>query len=194
MGKSSNHCYLSKQAKEWIEGELLGDGHLGTKSYLSAWFEYSSKYEEYIHYVADTLAGFSIEQVGKIRPIAGVHAYRYTSRSYTELFDVWIGWYAFGRKEVPKDLKLTPTVCRQWYIEDGSLLKPGRVMPAIRLATCGFSLTDVLWLITELKHLGFLATYQQHNNSIYISAYSTKAFLDYIGECPVKCYEYKWGY
>ena len=189
---------MTKGAKEWIEGELLGDGHLGTSSYMSAWFEYSSKYEEYIHYVSNTLRGFGIEQVGKIRSSVssfGTKAYRYTSRSYVELFDVWVGWYAFGRKEIPKrDLHLTPIVCRQWYIGDGSLLKPGRIMPSIRLATCGFSIADVLWLITELKHLGFLATYQQHNNSIYISAYSTQNFLEYLGECPVKCYEYKWRY
>lgn len=192
MGKLSNHCHISKYAKEWIEGELLGDGHLMTRSYLSARFDYTSKHEEYIHYVSDTLAEFGIQQTGKIR--AGVNCYYYASRSYIDLFDIWVGWYALGKKEVPKDLKLTPIVCRQWYIGDGSLLKPGRVMPSIRLATCGFFITDVLWLISELKQLGFLATYQQNNNGIYISAYSTKKFLDYIGECPVKCYKYKWRY
>jgi len=32
------------------------------------------------------------------------------------------------------------------------------------------------------------------SNEIGISAYSTKSLLNYIGECPVECYKYKFEY
>ena len=62
----ANHCNLSQKAKEWIDGELLGDGHFALSSPYSAKFRYGSKYLEYINYVSDTLKSFGIEQSGKI--------------------------------------------------------------------------------------------------------------------------------
>ncbi|GAJ16965.1 unnamed protein product, partial [marine sediment metagenome] len=38
---------------------------------------------------------------------------------------------------------------------------------------------------------GFQCT-RESDNKIHISTKSTKDFLNYIGPCPVKCYEYKW--
>ena len=35
----ANHCFLSKEAKEWIDGELLGDGCLQSQySFTYLWF------------------------------------------------------------------------------------------------------------------------------------------------------------
>jgi len=48
----ANHCFLSKEAKEWIDGELLGDGCLQSQRRYSANFHYSSKYPEYIQYIS----------------------------------------------------------------------------------------------------------------------------------------------
>lgn len=104
-------------------------------------------------------------------------------------------WYPKGKKIVPKDIVLTPLTIRQWYIGDGCLYRPpknGR--PRITLHTTGFPMLDVKWLIERLIKLGFKTTYQPHNNSIYISVYSVKDFLNYIGPCPVEDYQYKWDY
>ena len=185
-----NHCYLTREALQWLAGELLGDGCLQTHSSVSAYFAYGSKYTEYIQYVADTLKGFGIEQAGKINPmVANSIVYHYCSSCYEELFPIWMEWYMYGGKQVPKDLELTPLVCRQWYIGDGGLQTNGC---GITLSTCGFPPTDVLWLVMKLNHAGFQATYQPKQNKIGISAHSVQDFLDYIGECPVNCYRYKW--
>lgn len=95
---------------------------------------------------------------------------------------------------MPRDLKLTPLVCRQWYIGDGCLKKPRRGGPYITLATDAFPVLSVKWLVGQLVNLRFRATRWKSENEISISAYSTKDFLDYIGECPVECYQYKWDY
>jgi len=201
--KTGNHCDISSQAKEWMNGELLGDGCVHSINSCSASFLYSSKYLEYIRYIKDTLKSFGIEQAGKINKRyhekSNSYSYFYSSRRYTGLLPIRKKWYPDGKKIVPRDIELTPLICRQWYIGDGSLSHPkykGKKggNPYIRLATEGFLIEDVKWLITELKKINFKVTWQPNNNGIRVSPYSTKDFLDYIGLCPVNCYQYKFNY
>lgn len=197
--RRGNHVTLSTKAIEWLQGELLGDGCLRSQSEYSVYFIYDSKYEEYISYVSKTLEGFGIKQSGKIRKrvnekLNNCVSYTYCSLSYAELLPLYKKWYPEGKKIVPKDIELTPLTCRQWYIGDGSLLKQKIGRPRIELSTYGFSIEDVELLVKKLHDLGFKASRQPFKNGIRISAYSTRDFLDYIGECPVECYKYKWDY
>lgn len=194
-----NHCDLSIEAIRWIDGELLGDGSLQSHSPYSARFVYSSKHKGYIQYISDTLKSFGIKQSSKIRKKhltdrgMDCHIYQYSSLKYAELLTIYKKWYPKGKKIIPRDIVLTPLVCRQWYIGDGHLAhyKVGR--PSISLATNGFKISDVEWLIKQLKELGIKAN-RTSQNAIYVSAYSVEDFLKYIGGCPVMCYEYKWAY
>lgn len=194
----ANHCNLTQKALEWINGELLGDGNLSSTSIYSAKFAYSSKYPEYIEYVRDTLDEFGIEQVGKIYKMYhkdyGNYSYRYCSRAYIELLPIYKQWYPEGEKIVPKDIKLTPLTVRQWHIGDGCLMHRERRKPFIILCTNGFLVSDVKWLIGQFKKLNFLTKIQPSTNVIRVTSYSTKEFLNFIGKCPVKCYQYKWAY
>lgn len=194
----ANHCNLSKKAIEWINGELLGDGGLYSYSSYSASFRYTSKYLEYINYISDVLKSFGIEQSGKIYKYYykkhGCYTYHYRSHEYEELLPLRKKWYPKGKKIIPQDLKLTPIICRQWYIGDGNLRHRKFGRPHIRLCTCGFLILNIERLIKQFKELGFKATRQSSKNTILISAYSTKNFIKYIGSCPVKCYQYKFNY
>lgn len=194
----ANHCNLSQEANEFLNGELLGDGSLSNRSNYSSRFEYSSSKEKYLIYFLKTLKLFGIKQAGKIRQRyqkkCNCYTYHCSTLSYVELLPIYKQWYPNGKKIVPKGIKLTPSVCRQWYIGDGMLAKLNRQRPYIKLFTNGFTIFDVKWLIKQLNKLGFKSKRQLYNNSIRISTYSTKDFLDYIGKCPVKCYEYKWDY
>lgn len=197
LGKA-NHCQLSQEAINWINGELLGDGHLYSHSIYSAGFSYGSKYYEYIKYVLDKLNFFGIEKVGKIRKEYheefNSFSYSYQSRSYVELLPIRKKWYPNGKKIVPKDIKLLPSTIRQWYIGDGSLIHPKKGRPYILLCTKGFIVSDVKFLIKKLIELKFKATRELFQNRIHISTFSTEQFLKYIGNCPVKCYQYKFNY
>jgi len=194
----ANHCNLNQKAREWINGELLGDGCLMSYSPYSTMFQYSSKYREYIQYVSDTLKSFEIEQAGKIikrqDKKCDCYFYQYASRCYVELLPIRKRWYPHGKKIIPRDIKLSPTTLRQHYIGDGSLghLKYSR--PYIRLSTDSFPIPDVEWLVKQLNRLGFNTKRQLSSNVIRISAHSTKEFLNYIGKCPVSCYQYKFNY
>jgi len=195
-----NHCNLSIEAIHWLSGELLGDGSLRKISCHSALFHYGSQYKEYAEYVRDTLKSFGIEQAGKInkhkhKKFKTIN-YQYASLAYPELLTIHKKWYPKGKKIVPRDIVLTPLVLRQWYIGDGSLVKPKKGKPSIILCTCGFTVYDVNWLMKQLRHLGYWAIRQKSINTIRISScHSNKTvndFLNYIGECPVECYKYKW--
>ena len=194
--RKHNHCNLSQEAIEWINGELLGDGSLNSRNPCSARFMYASKYLEYIQYVENTLKSFGIrggrtrKHVNKKRKNT---SYRYASLRYSELYSIWRRWYPRIKKIVPRNIKLTPLVCRQWFIGDGSLLS-NTSRSCIRLSTCGFTILDVKWLVSQLTKLGFKTTIQPSKNEIYIFAQSTKEFLKYLSLCPVKCYKYKWNY
>jgi len=199
-----NHCRLSPKAIEWLGGELLGDacltttakkGDLPSKN-LSALFRYGSKYEEYINYISKTLKSFGVKQSGKIRKYTnkkGNIAYHYNSLSYAELFPIYNKWYPDGKKIIPEDLELTPLTLRQHYIGDGSLIHQKRNTRII-LSTCGYLIKDVNWMIKKLDELRFKVTRQPSTNAILISSYSVKDFLNYIGKCPVSCYQYKWAF
>ena len=194
----SNHCNLSEEARQWLDGELLGDGCLYSQSKYSALFSYSSKYKEYIQYISDTLNSFGIKRAGKINKIyhkkMDCYDYNYGSLNYVELLLIRKRWYPNGKKRIPRDLKLTPLLLRQEMIGDGCLIHKKKYRPYIKLATCGFPIRDVEWLAKELCKLGFKTTRWSAGNRICISTHSTKDFLDYIGKCPVKCYEYKFNY
>ena len=194
----ANHCNLSQEAIEWLNGELLADGCLSSRSIHSANFAYASKYPEYIKYISNVLDSFGIKQMGKINKQyykdSDCFTYHYASLAYEELIKLKEKWYSNRHKIVPKNIELVSLTCRQWYIGDGSLTHQKGRMPHIRLATNGLFVEDTERLVIQLNELGFKATRRNHGNRIGISAFSTKDFLDYIGKCPVECYQYKWDY
>jgi len=205
----AGHVNLTKEILEFLNGGLLGDGHM-QKGY-SVSYSQSSKYESYVKWLSEKFIEFGIKQTGKIGKMVGTSRkgkkltnYSYTSRRYVELIPLYAKWYRKARadekfksgkpkrwiKILPKDLELTPLVVRQWYIGDGSLQRKERY---ITLGTEGFGRAEVGRLAKMLNELGFV-TKQQKNNNIRISQRSTQDFLNYVGSCPVKCFEYKWRY
>ena len=97
-------------------------------------------------------------------------------------------------------MKLTPKICLDWYLEDGSLCKSGS---NINLCTNGFTKKEVEFLIEILwRDLKIKATINKSGKNkagiqkwvIYISRIEARKFLDQIGLCPVSCYLYKWDW
>ena len=177
--------------------ELFGENtHYSLILKYSAKFKYGSKYIEYIEYVRDTLKSFGIEQAGKImkqyHKKLDCYSYHYCSRAYPELLTIRKQWYPENKKIIPKDIKLTPITLRQHYIGDGCLTNHRLGNSSIRLCTYGFTKPDVKNFLINITKLGIKANINARN-AIRISSYSAKDFLKYIGDCPVECYQYKWG-
>jgi hypothetical protein len=194
MNKGHNHCELSQEMIEWISGELLGDGCFQSSSSCSARFTYGSKYLEYIEYIKNTLELIKIK--GRIHrqyhKRFDCYTYHYSSLNYIELLPLYKKWYPEGKKIIPRDIKLTPLTLRQWFIGDGTYYFTARRKRHLWLCSQGFTRLDVDWLVERLITLGFKSIRRLCSNRIRISSYSIKSFLNYVGPCPVQCYEYKW--
>jgi len=209
----SNHIEISGRLTEFLNGLLLGDGHLDWHKWSSAYYN-ASKHEVLLEWLSTQLLHFGIEQVGKVwrqekdtffpnGKKCHTISFFYNSRRYVELKNWQKKWYrpAFreerqkGRKfikVVPKDVHLTPLTCLMWYIGDGSFHED---FGYISFATQCFSDSEIDFLISLLEELGFKAT-KHSNRSICLSTKNTKNFLKYIGPCPKKIktiYRYKWG-
>ena len=194
-----NSVNLSQEAIEFIYGELLGDGCVTQHSKVSAVYGHSSKYRSYLEWLSSEFNRFGIEQVGKINRRVhkcGAITYKYTTRSYPELLEMRKLWYPYGKKIIPRSLRISPLMLRQHYIGDGALRHNGNGRPSISLHTDGFKPADVGFLRGLLKNVGIITSYYKSHNSIYISVNETPKFLSYIGNCPTEiesAYGYKWA-
>ena len=107
-------------------------------------------------------------------------------------------WYPDGKKIVPKNISLTRTAVKMWFIEDGSATQTNNVR-RITLATNSFTLADVSFLRDKLEAaIACDGVYVHKGSGFAIEMYrkaTIKAFYDYIGECPKEIediYGYKW--
>ena len=201
------HISLSNEAIEFLDGELLGDGHLSRCRDSSVSYKCSSKYKNYLNWLSRILNNYGIKQTYKITEVKShlrnylkeYTTFCYISRFYSELLDLHSRWYRKGRenekyryiKIIPKELLLTPLICRQWYIGDGSLDSRDK---SIRFYSQCFTNVELNFLIGQLRKLGFSASLHI-DRKIYLFVKSVPDFLSYIGQCPKEIrsiYGYKW--
>jgi len=197
-----NSCNLTKYIRDFIIGELLGDGTLTSHSRFTALYQHGNKHKEYIEWLIQKFAGYGIEAVG--RPIysqqSGVATvYHFATRTYPELKEVYDMFYVGGKKIVPIDLNITPIVLRQWYIGDGYLCKrtDRKENPTIIIATNSFSKEEVDNLISKLSDLSIEAWKRKSKGNfvIYIPYRGLVNFFGFIGSCSKEIenlYGYKW--
>lgn len=211
----SNHIEISGRLTEFLNGLLLGDGHLDWHKWSSAYYN-ASKHKVLLEWLSLQFSHFGIEQVGKVwrqerdtffpnEKKCHTISFFYNSRRYVELKNWQKKWYRPATEKerkirpwrkfvkiIPLDLKLTSLTCLMWYIGDGSFHED---FGYISFATQCFSDSEIDFLISLLEELGFKAT-KHSNRSIYLATKNTKSFLKYIGSCPKKIkaiYGYKWG-
>lgn len=207
MPKSNLRIILSQIEKELLNGCLLGDGYLylnnrhRVKS-LSSFFGYTSSQKQHTDLIANLLKKFgsgkykngSIKHQKFLKKTQKFYInYTFHTQSNITFFNLYEKWYPQRKKIVPRDLELTSLTCLLWYIGDGCLCKTNQ---KIILNTHGFCEDDIDFLIDKLNNLGF-ESYKNHWRQQYIILIprkNVKKFLDYIGPCPVECYNYKWEY
>jgi len=198
MRRYRERVELNIDALEFINGELLGDGHLTYHSNRAgSQYMCSSKYREYLEWLSDKFNSFGIEQSGKIRFIQNKFgtAWNYSSKSYVDLKDIRLKWYPNGKKRIPKDLELTPTTMRQWFIGDGNLYYIAGKYPITRFATYGYPQEDVELLVRKINDLGIKCSRYPSDNCIGISRGYIGQFYNYMAKCPdeiKEVYHYKW--
>lgn len=197
--KYASSFTLSDEARQFIEGEVLGDGHLERVSRWSARYTHGSKHKRYLTWLARKLKGWGVEQSGSIykwvkNPRRGVTkvatGYNYKTRSYAALLDLFDKWYFDGTKKVSRDLKLTPLVLRQWFLGDGT-----NSQYRLYFHTLCFDDEDVAYLSERLNRDVGIKARRWKNGEISIPRQFASRFFEYIGPCPKpieSIYGYKW--
>ena len=194
---------LIQRQQEIINGALLGDGSvIKPKSGLNAYFSYSSKSEEHVRVVCTELEDYvspgfyyKHEEVYDKRTNKSYSRYSFRTQTNPTFTEIYNTWYKDNIKIIPENLVLTPLTCLIWYLGDGTLAKNStRTHGHILLCTDSFTKEDMeKYLLPQLSN--FSATLVEHGYNTYrihIPHIKVKDFLEYIGPCPVKDYEYKW--
>ncbi len=180
-----------------IDGLMLGDGNIYLpKNGVNAKYQQGSSFKEFVVHVKNELLSLGIvfddgirEQIQESRNNA--IGYHIRSRVHEHLTEQYYRWYTNNIKIVPRDIVLSPLVCKYWYLGDGGLHYVKKKFKGLRLCTQGFSRPEIEYLGEKLTDLGF-RNYIETKGVIGISPIPCRKFISYIGQCPVHCYQYKW--
>jgi hypothetical protein len=197
----SNHDLIRELS--YFEGNILGDLCLlynnkkHNPSYVTGVFYNTHK--DYMEWQANNRLLF------KDRPIWTKSYYdKRTQKTYSSYWmktdpswknivtNYQANWYYTGTKQVPHNFQLQKESLLTWYLDDGSVgSKKG-----IYLATDSFNQNSLDNLITQLDSI-INCKVSLHKNGngkrIYIPTKNASSLLEYIGDCPVLSYSYKWN-
>lgn len=206
--RGPSHFMITPQLQDYIDGLLLGDGSILLHGHGARYSQgFALPYYIWVDKIRTGFLAFGILGRIRLRTHNGYAPYNYKyefdSLSYSEFIPLRGRWYPQGIKVVPKDLSLSPIVVANWYMGDGSLLKPGRklcssVNTSVSLATQGFQLTDILFLIDLLTSIGLSRVNKYETSKGYGILIQRQTdvikFLDYISPYIVSCFKYKMQY
>lgn len=177
----------------FLNGLLLSDcGIYRAKETHAAYYRQVCKYKEYLEYIYNILKEYIpfSDTPFSYRETHGT--WQLTSRNHDILTKKRELWYPNGKKIVPSSLVLDELSLCHWYIGDGCMASKNGCHAGLEFAAHSFSLEDRVFLAKQVQDLGFSSTAWKSGVNI-IHKKSIVEFLQYLGSCPVSCYEYKWN-
>jgi len=204
---------FTNEAWDIINGSLLGDGGLRKTSasdLSNVHFDKSNIHLEHIELVAKCLFGenyknrirgplytknLAIFKNGR-RIKSSQPFFTLNSLVHKELTDIYELWYKNGKKTVPKNISISPTVLLHWFMDDGYSYYHGNSIK-IFLCSQSFSLSDQNLLRKILfANFGIKTSIIKKENHFLIAVNShrknVETFYKTIGKCPINCFQYKW--
>ncbi len=207
---------LKGEFLEIINGHLLGDGSIGKDgirfSLSNSCYEYITLTQNILNKLAERKASINVDK-RTVTQFGSIKSKRKPSYkavcSLKQIFEPLRNkWYINGsgksQKVIPSDMRLTPLTCNRWYIDDGSIrarTTSGIQSLELTLCTDDFLENDVDSLVEQLKNHNIHPRKRiigkrtrDDNNKCQIFMYGSVVvdFLDFIGECPIEHYRYKW--
>lgn len=191
--RKANHVILNKKIINLLDGLLLGDGSLSTqRQNISAYYEHGDKNISYLVWLSDVFNKHGIKQSGIIYLMKKVKngAYKYKSLSYFEFGEIRKRWYPHGKKKIPSDLIITPTILKFWYVGDGNFSDKPLIDSSI------FDMDSLKRVSKQLSNINIKHTLREFRDRkrIRISAKSQRDFFEYINSDNIEipeCYRYK---
>lgn len=208
----------AEEAVQVFSGVMLGDGGLALRRFCdNANFRMalSSKKQGipsvsligYLHFVMGALASLGVEAMTghpkvfkRVRPDGQTYDYCDLETKVSPfLTHEYLRWYSNGRKEVPKDLVLTPISVAHWFMGDGTSSKQAAGKPlfdCVNLCTQAFNSYSQELLKVQLLGLSIYATIQRSGSKqkIYILQDSVDDFMRVVDPHVIEPYRYKIKY
>lgn len=209
--ESKNRMLINNKLHQVIEGTIFSDASLRkTKINPDFHFIQTERSKEYVEYVANE---FSIElevrkRIDKPTRFVKIPRTSYYFRTFAtkDLLSYHDRWYPDGRtKIIPDDFEITPISLLHAYLGDGYLRKhtskKQKTHTYSAFCTDSFTLEDIernFMKPLEEKH-GIYTWVDWHYGKerekrprVAIRTKSMADFFNFLGPCPVKCFEYKW--
>ena len=154
---------LAQFQKSLIIGTILGDGYLrivpGRKNaFLEINHSFSQK--EYVDWKFKKLQNICKSKPKMRKGNGNRIAYRFYTKQYPELTEIYKSFYKDSKKIVPDNLKLDVIALSVWFMDDGS--KCGK--SNFYLNTQQFSKDNQIKLLNCLKDLGLNASLNKDKN------------------------------
>ena len=183
--KNVKNCNLTNIEKEILDGIMISDGCLTSTTSISARLSLGFKYNETLEDIKKVLPSIIF---GNTNVVNNGSSFHNKSKMYGDLLTENIRWYINGKKIIPKDIKITNTMCYWWFIGDGYNSNNN-----VYLCTDSFTNNENLLLIDKLNEIGFKCSLTSKNRIRFYKKDSIE-FLKWI--TPIegihKQYEYKW--
>lgn len=195
-----------------IIGSLLGDGSLSKFNKESkksiAFFRKRNIHYNHIKYIASSMYKDYKCHISEEYSKNKFVCFTFKSFSHEIFEDMYQKWYpkkTNRKKIIPKDIKITPGVLLNWFLDDGSSSYRKRMYKGqvcirekqikIQLCTDCFSYEDQIWLSQKInKNFDLNSIVSKYRNSyrIFIPQSKSQDFLKVIGPCPIEEFQYKW--
>jgi len=188
---------FSKDQYDFFDGLMAGDGSIcrrrtikNRKTIGNDFLSCGFKHEEFAEYIINKLKlnKKSKEYIHKsARYKTGeCRQFKFLSENNILFTEERNRWYPQGYKILPNDFRFSPISMNILYLGDGFLSKGRRIY----IATQSFNKENLKIITNKLDEM-HIQNHITKDGQIYIK--DAESFLEYIGKCPVKCYEYKWN-
>lgn len=185
---------FSQEFKEILTGLLMGDGSLRIhKKGRNPLYTHTDKNLEAIQYFKQLFENQGIK-VSNIWINSKNKCYYFQTESLKEFIEFYDLFYPIDSKKRLPNINITPIILKFWYIGDGSIKKQNGTLNN----SCNISNKwGNSFILNQFKSLfsnnsNYYKDEQKNCGSFYIPHKGLIKMLEYIGECPVECYKYKW--
>lgn len=190
---------IDQYLEDNLIGWILGDGGLRIpKNGINPKFHYTDKKKDHIEYICSILDSYNIHYNLSFRKSNECYYIDSEARpefhKYYDLFYGYEGLDEHGRKyKTLPNIDLNPIRLRNWYIGDGSSSNQGKPGNHRGFIGCKYENPYVTDQFKTLFGNDF-KLYKLNNGTYqyYFTNNGLKKLLEYIGECPVEGYKYKW--
>lgn len=185
---------FSQLFHEYLLGSLMGDGSLRIhKRGRNPYYTHTDKNKEAINHFKYLFEKEGIK-TSKIWQNKKSKCFMFQTEARQEFINYYNLFYPKSNKKILPKVDLTPTILLYWYIGDGSVKKQkGTLNNACQISN-KFGNSYILKQLKSLFHIN--CNYYKENlrdlGVFYIPHKGFIKFIEYIGICPIKCYEYKW--